>query len=161
MVAMSTQEIATPSSDGIGNRGRFHWLPSHIQMVKGLVSATMVLLYLWIGMGLISIARILITAPVTQWTQGAEAMIVEVVTILAILELIRTLQSYLSLGRVRVTFILDAALVVLIGELIGLSFLHYSPEKIILHLVVIIALGGLRLLTVRHSPIRERVLPGE
>jgi uncharacterized membrane protein (DUF373 family) len=159
MVAMSAQDIATTHTHENIAKTWFRWIPSHVQIVKALVSATMVLLYLWIASGLYAITQILFTAPITQWAKGAESMIVEIVTILAILELIRTLQSYLSLGRVRVTFILDAALVVLIGELIGLSFLHYSPEKIILHLAVIIALGILRLLTVRISPNHERRAP--
>ena len=39
-----------------------------------------------------------------------------------------------KLGRVRVTFILDTALVVLIGELMGLWFREYAPEKVLLGL---------------------------
>jgi len=47
----------------------------------------------------------------------------------AILEVIRTLQVYLKLGRGRVTFILDTALAVLIGELMGPWFREYAPRK--------------------------------
>ncbi|MDO9312104.1 MAG: hypothetical protein Q7T85_10500 [Nitrosomonas sp.] len=55
-------------------------------------------------------------------------IIIDIVLILAILELIRILQSYLALGRVKVTFILDVAMVVLIGELIGLWYrgIHFA-----------------------------------
>jgi uncharacterized membrane protein (DUF373 family) len=71
---------------------------------------------------------------------------------LALLEVIRTLQAYLALGRVRVTFILDTALVVLIGELMGLWFREYSPEKVLLGLGVIVTLVILRIVTVKFSP---------
>ena len=71
---------------------------------------------------------------------------------LAMLEVIRTLQSYLVLGRVRVTFILDTALVVLIGELMGLWFREYAPEKVLLGLGVIVTLAVLRITTARFSP---------
>ena len=124
----------------------------HLQIIKILVGSAMVLLYAWIVRGLISIAVQWRQSWGVSWTEGVEATIVEMVTILAILELIRTLQSYLILGRVKVSFILDAALVVLIGELIGLSFLHYSMQQIFLHLAVIILLGLLRTLTVKTSP---------
>lgn len=44
-------------------------------------------------------------------------------------QVIHTLQAYLELGPVRVTFILDTALAVLIGRLTGLAFRGYAPEK--------------------------------
>jgi hypothetical protein len=62
------------------------------------------------------------------------------------------LQAYLKLGRVRVTFILDTALVVLIGELTGLWFREFAPEKVVLGLVVIVTLVVLRIITARYSP---------
>jgi uncharacterized membrane protein (DUF373 family) len=61
-------------------------------------------------------------------------------------------QAYLALGRVRVTFIIDTALVMLIGELMGLWFREYSPEKVALALAVIITLTALRIVTSRYSP---------
>ena len=79
-------------------------------------------------------------------------MITDVVVILAILELIRTLQSYLELGRVKVTLILDAALVVLIGELISLWYSEYTNQEVLLSLAVIALLTVLRIVTTRYSP---------
>jgi hypothetical protein len=55
-----------------------------------------------------------------------------------------------QLGRVRVTFIIDTALVVLIGELIGLWFNEYSPQKVLLSLGVIATLVILRNITAGH-----------
>jgi uncharacterized membrane protein (DUF373 family) len=86
------------------------------------------------------------------WTGAAEHAIVSCLLLLALLEVVRTLQAYLMLGRVRVTFILDTALVVLIGELMGLWFREYAPEKVLLSLGVIAALVGLRIATARFSP---------
>ena len=86
-----------------------------------------------------------------KWTHAAEEIIVSTLIMLALLEIIRTLQSYLELGRVRVTFILDTALVVLIGELIGLWFKDYTPFKVLLSLAVIATLVMLRIVTAKYS----------
>ncbi|MEK7735017.1 MAG: phosphate-starvation-inducible PsiE family protein, partial [Pseudomonadota bacterium] len=88
----------------------------------------------------------------TGWAKLAEQAIINSLIMLAMLEVIRTLQSYLVLGRVRVTFILDTALVVLIGELMGLWFREYAPEKVLLGLGVIVTLVVLRITTARFSP---------
>jgi len=82
---------------------------------------------------------------------AAEHTIINALVLLALLEVIRTLQAYLKLGRVRATFILDTALVVLIGELMGLWFREYAPEKVLLGLGVILALVALRIVTARFS----------
>ncbi len=71
---------------------------------------------------------------------------------LSALELIRTLQSYLLLGRVRVTFILDAALVVLIGEQINLWYDEYQTSEVIINISVISILTVLRIITTKYSP---------
>jgi len=87
-----------------------------------------------------------------NWARGAEEMIKEVVILLATFELIRTLQSYLTLGRVKVTFILDAALVVLIGELISLWYGGYYVSQVVVNISVIALLIMLRIITTKYSP---------
>ena len=87
-----------------------------------------------------------------QWSKGAEQAVLGGLLLLALLEVIRTLQAYLALGRVRVTFIIDTALVMLIGELMGLWFREYAPEKVLLALAVIVTLAALRVVTARYSP---------
>ena len=87
-----------------------------------------------------------------NWGKGAEQAVIGGLLLLALLEVIRTLQAYLVLGRVRVTFIIDTALVMLIGELMGLWFREYAPQKVLLSLAVITTLAALRILTARYSP---------
>jgi uncharacterized membrane protein (DUF373 family) len=99
--------------------------------------------YMFVGL------KELLTKP---WTEIAEHTIINALIMRALLEVIRTLKAYLTLGRVRVTFILDTALVVLIGELMGLWFREYSPEKVLLGLGVIVMLVILRIVTVKFSP---------
>ena len=86
------------------------------------------------------------------WSHSAEYMIKDVLVILALLEFIRILQSYLILGRVRVTFIIDVALVVLIGELIGFWYRKVDMPEVFLGIGVISVLIALRTITAKFSP---------
>ncbi len=124
----------------------------HTIIIGFLVGILMLGIYFWIIGGIVNLLIHLYTHLLTNWAHGAENMIKEVVIMLAALELIRTLQSYLTLGRVKVTFILDAALVVLIGELISLWYGEYSISEVIVNISVISVLTVLRIITTKYSP---------
>lgn len=121
-------------------------------LVRVLAGVLIVALCLWMAAGIVSVVLDLRQSLSGGWAGVAEHTIVNALIMLALLEVIRTLQSYLTLGRVRVTFILDTALVVLIGELIGLWFREYAPEKVLLGLGVIVTLVVLRIATAKFSP---------
>lgn len=121
-------------------------------IIRRLTGLLIAVLCLWVVAGIGDSLWELYRAWVeTSWRASAEHMIVNVLIILALLEILRTLQAYLDLGRVRVTFIIDTALVVLVGELIGLWFNQYQPLKVLLSLAVIGALVGLRIVTASHT----------
>ena len=121
-------------------------------LVRSLTGLAIVALCAWMGAGVIVLVLDLGKVFTNGWASVAERAIIDTLIMLALLEVIRTLQSYLKLGRVRVTFILDTALVVLIGELMGLWFREYAPEKVLLGLGVIVALVVLRIVTAHFSP---------
>jgi uncharacterized membrane protein (DUF373 family) len=121
-------------------------------LTRILTGTLIVALCVWIGVGIVNILLAIKDVFTRGWAGIAEHTIINALIILALLEVIRTLQSYLVLGRVRVTFILDTALVVLITELMGLWFREYAPEKVLLGLGVIVTLVILRRVTARFSP---------
>ncbi len=123
--------------------------PALVRLLAGLM---ILALALWMLAGVIHMLIGLKDALAGGWPSLAEHMIVTSLILLALLEVVRTLQAYLTLGRVRVTFILDTALVVLIGELMGLWFREYAPDKVLLGLGVIVTLAALRIVTTRFSP---------
>lgn len=122
------------------------------RLVRALTGLLILTLSLWMLGGIVLLLLGLRELPDNRWAGLAEQVIIESLILLALLEVIRTLQAYLLLGRVRVTFILDTALVVLISELTGLWFREYAPEKVMLGLGVIAALVILRIVTTRYSP---------
>ena len=123
--------------------------PALIRILTGLL---IVVLCAWMLVGGINMVLALGNAFGGGWASAAEHAIINALILLALLEVIRTLQAYLKLGRVRVTFILDTALVVLISELMGLWFREYAPEKVLLGLGVIVTLVVLRIVTAKFSP---------
>ncbi|HKJ83201.1 MAG TPA: phosphate-starvation-inducible PsiE family protein [Mariprofundaceae bacterium] len=124
----------------------------HEQAVRLMVGLVMFSIYLWIAAGVVHLGMMLYGTLEGTWSKPAKLMVTDVVILLAALELVRTLQSYLQIGRVRVTFILDAALVVLIGELISLWYRDYNTIEVVLSLLVIVLLTVLRMVTFRFSP---------
>ena len=79
----------------------------HSGVVGFFIGILMIVIYLWMAAGFINLLVNLYNAYPDNWSRGAEVMIKDVVIILAALELIRVLQAYLLMGRVKVTFILD------------------------------------------------------
>lgn len=123
-----------------------------LALLRFLTGLVIVALGLWMLAGVVQLVIGLGGLFEGRWTDLAEHAIINSLVMLALLEVVRTLQAYLSLGRVRVTFILDTALVVLIGELMGLWFREYDPGKVALGVGVIVVLVVLRIVTVRFSP---------
>jgi len=127
----------------------------HSYIIGFFVGILMITIYLWMLTGIISILLHLYHSFFADWSKTAEYMIKDVLITLALLEFIRILQSYLILGRVRVTFIIDVALVVLIGELIGFWYQKVNLSEIFLGLGVISALVLLRTVASKFSPIHN------
>ena len=112
----------------------------------------MIAVYLWIMLGFIDLIIGLYHSFHLGWDKQAEHMIKNILIIFALLEFIRVLQAYLLLGRVRVTFIIDVTLVVLIGEMLGYWYRQIVVNEIILGIAVICILVVLRIVTSKYSP---------
>jgi uncharacterized membrane protein (DUF373 family) len=126
------------------------------KMIRLLTWALICVLCLWMIAGTAKMVLALDGLLDKAWTQIIEHVIINALIMLALLEVIRTLQAYLTLGFVRVVFILDTAMVVLIGELMGLWFREYMPTKVLLSLGVIAVFAVLRILWSRFSLDPER-----
>ncbi len=124
----------------------------HTAIIGFFIGIFMVAIYLWMASGFINLLVSLYHSYPNSWTHTAESMIKNTVIILASFELIRVFQSYLLIGRVKVTFILDVALVVLIGELISLWYAEYKIHEVVLSIGVIASLIALRIITTKFSP---------
>ena len=84
--------------------------------------------------------------------EAMRELILNVITLLAVVEVIRTVMSYLSEGRVKVTFIVDTVLIVMLNEVISLWFKGPTLTSIVILVIIILTLIFVRLLAIRFSP---------
>lgn len=135
------------------NRNFFLFDPKwHSKVISLLVSILMVAIYIWMFFGFTNLLITLYQTYPDKWCHGARTMITDVIIILAALELVRILQSYLTIGRVKVSLFLDVALIVLIGELISYWYSESNMKEVVLSVAVISVLIILRMLTIKFSP---------
>jgi uncharacterized membrane protein (DUF373 family) len=79
-------------------------------------------------------------------------IIVDALTLLAVVEVLRTTLTYCSDGRVRVTFIVDTVLVVMLTEVISRWFTGGEWHQFAILGGIVITLGLMRIVAIRYSP---------
>lgn len=81
-----------------------------------------------------------------------QTLVIDIIIILAVLEVVRTILSYLSEGRVRVSLIIDTVMIITLNEIVKLWF-ERGPHVEAFYLVGVTAvLMGLRILAIRYGP---------
>ncbi len=84
--------------------------------------------------------------------ESLKTVIVNSLTILALLEVFRTTLAYFSEGRVKVTYIIDTVLVVILTEVMAFWFRDIEQGKIFMMIALVLSLVVTRILTIRFSP---------
>ena len=79
-------------------------------------------------------------------------IIVDTLTLLAVVEVLKTTLTYCTDGRVRVTYIVDTVLVVMLTEIISRWFSGGEWQQFAVLLGILITLGTIRVVAVRYSP---------
>lgn len=79
-------------------------------------------------------------------------IIVDALTLLAVVEVLRTTLTYCSDGRVRVTFIVDTVLVVMLTEIISRWFTGGEWHQFAILGGIVITLGLMRIVAIQYSP---------
>ncbi len=75
-------------------------------------------------------------------------------TILALLEIFMTTFAYFKEKRVKVTYIIDTVLVVLLTEIMGFWFKEIEVLRMVLFIALVLSLMAARILAIRFSPLR-------
>ena len=84
-------------------------------------------------------------------------VIIDVLTILAVLEMFRTVLAYFSEGRVKVTYIIDTVIVVMLTEVMACWFKEFNLYKMGMMTFLVLALCIMRIFTVKYSPSIKRL----
>lgn len=85
-------------------------------------------------------------------SQVIETLIIDLILMLALIEVFRIFVSYLTKGRVRVTLVVETVLIVMLNEIIRSWFEDKPHENILYLLVAASVLMVLRILAIRYSP---------
>lgn len=79
-------------------------------------------------------------------------VITDVLILLAVVEVYKTTFTYFTEGRVRVTYIVDTVLVVMIAEVMSVWFAGENIERVLTVLGILFSLILVRILAIRFHP---------
>ncbi|MCF6178549.1 MAG: phosphate-starvation-inducible PsiE family protein [Geopsychrobacter sp.] len=131
---------------------------------RSLLSLLMVVLLTGMAFGILRAGTdLLINSELFSATEMhgvIKELIINVLMILAVLELFRTVKAYFSEGRIRVTYIIDTALVVVITDLMGFWYREIEVTRVALAIALVMALMAVRIMAIRFSPKRRVLLEG-
>lgn len=120
--------------------------------IKGVLSLLILTILIALTGGVIKTfmdIALMFNAPVEV---GLRQIIVDTLILLAVVEVFKTTVTYFSEGRVKVTFIVDTILVVMLTEIISLWFKEADQVKLLLLGAILLTLGAVRVVAVRCSP---------
>ena len=143
------QVVMTPSLRRITSRS-ISQLFSHL--ISLLLCGLILVLLLGMGGGIVRTfldLKLILAHPVED---ALRQLLLDTLVILAVVEVLRTVLSYLSEGRVRVTFIVDTVLIVVLNETLSAWFKQGGLADIAPLLFTILTLIVVRLLAIRFSP---------
>ena len=83
-------------------------------------------------------------------------ILVDALTVLAMVEVLRTALAYFTEGRVKVTYIIDTVIVTLLTEVMAFWYREMEWEQVAMVICLVLSLAGVRIIAVRYSPRRYR-----
>lgn len=85
-----------------------------------------------------------------------KTVLVDTLTVLAMVEVLRTALAYFTEGRVKVTYIIDTVIVTVLTEVMAFWYREMEWEQIAMVIALVLSLAAVRIIAVRYSPRRGR-----
>ena len=85
-----------------------------------------------------------------------KTVMVDMLTVLAIVEVLRTALAYFTEGRVKVTYIIDTVIVTVLTEVMAFWYKEMEWQEIGMIILLVLSLACIRIIAVRFSPRRVR-----
>ena len=83
-----------------------------------------------------------------------KSILVDMLTVLAIVEVLRTALSYFTEGRVKVTYIIDTVIVTVLTEVMAFWYRDMDWQGVAMVIALVMSLACIRIIAVRFSPRR-------
>lgn len=97
--------------------------------------------------------RLILTLP---FHTAFKAILVDILTVLAIVEVLRTALAYFSEGRVKVTYIIDTVMVTVLTEVMAFWYKEMPWQSLAMVILLMLSLAFIRVFAVRYSPRSHR-----
>lgn len=81
-----------------------------------------------------------------------KTILVDMLTVLAIVEVLRTALAYFTEGRVKVTYIIDTVIVTVLTEVMAFWYKEMEWRKVAMTISLVLSLACIRIMAVRFSP---------
>jgi uncharacterized membrane protein (DUF373 family) len=83
-----------------------------------------------------------------------KSILVDMLTVLAVVEVLRTALAYFSEGRVKVTYIIDTVIVTVLTEVMAFWYRDMNWQRVAMVISLVLSLACIRIIAVRFSPRR-------
>lgn len=83
-----------------------------------------------------------------------KTILIDMLTVLALVEILRTALAYLTEGRVKVTYIIDTVIVVVLTEAMAFWYREMDWDRLGMVITLVLSLACIRIVAVRFSPRR-------
>lgn len=83
-----------------------------------------------------------------------KTVLVDMLTVLAIVEVLRTALAYFTEGRVKVTYIIDTVIVTVLTEVMAFWYRDMEWQEVAMVIALVLSLALIRIIAVRFSPRR-------
>ena len=83
-----------------------------------------------------------------------KALLIDMLIVLALVEVLRTALAYLTEGRVKVTYIIDTVIVVVLTEAMSFWYREMDWNRLGMVITLVLSLACIRVVAVRFSPRR-------
>jgi uncharacterized membrane protein (DUF373 family) len=97
--------------------------------------------------------RLILTLP---FHAAFKTLLVDILTVLAIVEILRTALAYFSEGRVKVTYIIDTVMVTVLTEVMAFWYREMPWQQLAMVILLTLSLALVRVVAVRFSPRSHR-----
>jgi len=83
-----------------------------------------------------------------------KSILVDMLTVLAVVEVLRTALAYFTEGRVKVTYIIDTVIVTVLTEVMAFWYRDMDWQEVAMIIALVMSLACIRIIAVRFSPRR-------
>ena len=83
-----------------------------------------------------------------------KSILVDMLTVLAVVEVLRTALAYFTEGRVKVTYIIDTVIVTVLTEVMAFWYRDKDWQEVAMVIALVVSLACIRIIAVRFSPRR-------